>query len=127
MLSLPEDLEPYADEWDDMRGAGAYALVLDRPDDFAAAWDDAYDVRPEWFDAAAEAEVLAYVGGSNDVLYRLENHRDGKVRTTALTNVCEIDRLHTAWLDDETEYSITEFRLATMLDNERETWFVRQR
>ena len=125
-LTLPSDLEPFVDSIDEIHREGAYALVLERPDDFGSAWDDRHDRRPGWFDAARTADTLCYVGGASDVLARLEDHRDGDVRTTVLTEVCDFDRLHTVWWADDDPYVVVEFRLAKMLMNERPRWYVRQ-
>jgi predicted GIY-YIG superfamily endonuclease len=126
-LSLPADIEPYCDSTEDYHKQGAYALVLNRPDNFLERWDRHHDKRPDWLSAARTADVLAYVGGSSDILSRLEDHRDGEVRQTTLTRVCEIDRLHTLWYSVDEDWRQTEFRLAKWLANERLRWFVHQR
>lgn len=126
-LTLPGDLEPWIDTIEDAFRPGAYALVLDRPEDFPAAWDRLYDIRPEWFSLARECETLAYVGGASDVLSRLEDHRDGEVRRTVLTSVCDIDHLHTVLWATDRPYSVVEYNLAVTLSRERDGWYVHSR
>jgi len=126
-LELPADLEPFVDDYDQMTTEGCYALLLDRPDNPAAAWDRHFDTRPEWFARFVGAEQVAYVGSGHDVLRRLEEHRDGEVRTTVLTEVCEIDGLHTVWFvgaEDTEQLRFEERKLARWLDRERPSWFV---
>ena len=127
MLELPADLEPFADDFDQMHASGAYALVLDRPDDFHAAWRREFDAVPDWFTLARDASTLAYVGGSSDVLSRLEDHRDGEGRTTVLTRVCEIDRLQSVWFAKDEPWEVTEANLASALRETRPSWYVHQR
>lgn len=126
-LSLPEDLEPYLQEYSDKNGPGAYAIELERPTDLPSAWDREFETRPPyWSDLVAGSKCL-YVGGTTDLLSRLEDHRDGEVRLTALTRVCEIRGLHTAWVcDSEDEAWKVERALARMLQRTRPEWFTHQ-
>jgi len=126
-LSLPADIEPFCESTDEFHNPAAYALVLDRPDDFAAAWDRQYDIRPDWLDAARTAGTLCYVGGSSDLLSRLEDHRNGDKRQTTLTRICDIDRLHTVWFAENEHWKQTEFQLAQWLSDERPRWYVHSR
>ena len=126
-LSLPEDIEPYCEDTTDFHRPAAYALVLERPDDFTQAFDNAFDTRPDWFDRARTCDTLCYVGGTSDLLSRLEDHRDGEVRTTVLTEVCDIERLQTVWFAGNERYQQTEYRLAQTLQDDRPSWHVHQR
>jgi len=126
-LLLPEAIEPYCESTTDYHKSGAYALALNRPSDFAEAWDQEYDHRPDWFDRARTAQTLCYVGGTSDLLSRLEDHKKGKVRTTTLTEICDIERLHTVWWADDERYQQTEYQLALTLQDEMPRWHVHQR
>jgi len=126
-LIHPEAIEPFCESTEEFHKAGAYALVLDRPDDFTEAWDRHYDARPDWFDAARTAQTLCYVGGTGDLLSRLEDHRDGEVRMTTLTEICDIDSLHTIWFAGGERYQQTEIRLARWLQQDRPRWHIHQR
>jgi len=126
-LLLPEAIEPYCESTTDYHKSGAYALALNRPSDFADAWDRHHDHRPDWFDRARTALTLFYVGGTGDLLSRLEDHRDGDVRTTTLTEVCSIEHLHTLWFAGSEHYEQTEYRLARWLQRDRPRAYVHQR
>jgi hypothetical protein len=127
MLTLPADLEPYADSIAAMHEPGAYALVLAQPDDLVAQWDARFDHRPGWVAEAADSDTVCYVGGSQDILSRLEDHREGSVRVPVLTRLCDIERLQTVvWADSDT-YEHVEYNLAATLRDERPGWFIRQR
>lgn len=120
-LSLPEDLEPYVDDYDDLHSSGAYALELQRPVDLRERWQQHYDTEPDYWTRLVNADTVYYVGGTSDLLSRLEDHRDGEVRQTVLTRVCDIRRLHVAWVssDAETATEIDEPRLARWLQESR--------
>lgn len=128
-LSLPADLEPYTNGLEDAHEPGVYALYLNRPSALADAWDEEYDVRPPYWQDLIEASRVVYVGGASDLLARLEDHRDGDVRQTALTKICDITGLHTVWVceDKETAFNIEEPRLARMLQEEYPEWYIHQR
>lgn len=131
-LSLLEDLEPYVDDYDEMHASGVYALELERPASLADVWDQHYDTRPPYWSDLMQAEKCLYVGGASDLLSRLEDHRDNEdptkdtKRQTALTRVCEVRGLHTAWLADSPEHAfeILEPRLARWLQSSHSSWYV---
>lgn len=128
MLALPADAEafiPRNGSFKDLHGPGCYALRLSRPDDLPAAWDAQYDERPTWFDRLVGAAGVVYIGEAGDVLRRLEEHRDGEVRTTMLTTVCEIDGLRNVWwADSKTDAEEMESRLTIMMQNQHPELFV---
>jgi len=132
-LSLPEDVEPHLGTDADLSDAhrpGCYALRLTKPDDPASAWDRQFDTRPEWFDAFVERPKIVYVGSAGDTLRRLEEHRDGDVRTTVLTELCEIESLRNVWLlpasTDRHEREFEERKVARLMRREYPDTFVRQ-
>jgi len=88
-LTLPADAEPFVDDISDLRQPGVYALKCIKPNDMAAQWDRHFDHRPNYWNELVNAQRVAYVGASNDVLARLEDHRDADVRKAALLEVCE--------------------------------------
>jgi len=130
-LTLPADAEPFIPEGgdlSDLSNAGVYCLTLERPDDLAAAWDREYDHRPAYWDELTAATQVAYIGGAQDVLSRLEEHRDRAVRQTALTTVCEIDALRNIWWFDSAEVAFErESRIAMLMQNHKPSWYVHQR
>lgn len=127
-LTLPADLERYADDFDQMRGPGVYALDLSRPPDVEAAWDETFDVRPPWFERFRDAAKVVYVGGASDVLARLEDHYAGEVRQAALLRVCSIDGLHDVWWFEDADRAFEqESGIALDLQNDRADWYVHQR
>lgn len=88
-LTLPADAEPFVDDISDLRQPAVYALKCIKPDDMAAQWDRQFDHRPDYWNELVNAQRVAYVGASKDVLARLEDHRDADVRKAALLEVCE--------------------------------------
>jgi len=130
-LSLPEDAEifiPNGGTLDDLHQSGVYCLRLTKPDDLATAWDREFDSRPSYFEQLQESSEVWYVGESGDVLSRLEDHRDGKVRVAALMRVCEIDSLRNIWwTKDKDEAEIEESKLRMMLQNEYGNVYVHSR
>jgi predicted GIY-YIG superfamily endonuclease len=126
-LELPSALSPYTDG--DNHTSGAYALRLGRPLDLADAWERHYDERPPYWDQLMTADSVYYVGGASDLLSRLEDHRNGEVRQTVLTRVCDVTALQTAWpADNATEaFEIVEPRLARWLQNVQPASYVHTR
>lgn len=130
-LELPADLEPYIQDYDELHSAGAYALILDRPQDLQAAWEQYYDERPDYWRALQDAATVYYVGGASDLLSRLEDHRNGEVRQTVLTRVCDIQGLQVAWVaedgDAEKAREVLEPRMARWLARARPDSYVHSR
>jgi len=130
-LSLPEDIEPFLrsdDAFSQIHAGAAYALVLSKPDDLEAEWDRHFETRPEYWDQLVDAETVIYVGGSKDLLGRLEDHHEGDVRVTVLTEICEIDRLRNVWWADDRGPFLVEPQLADLLRHELPTeTYVHQR
>jgi predicted GIY-YIG superfamily endonuclease len=127
MLELPADLEVWGgpDRWHD---PAVYVLVLDRPADVADAWDALYDSRPAWFDRMRDARAVWYVGASADCLSRLEDHRDGDVRGTVLTELCGVTALRNVWWFDDADRAFEqESALAIQLGNQYGDVYVHQR
>jgi len=129
-MNLPEDLEPFVDDYDEMHEPGVYCLKLTRPHNVATAWDRHFDHRPEWFEEFQDATECVYVGASMNLLERLTDHKDGEKRLTVLTEICEIDGLHTVWhaldVSDWSELGVEERKMARWLKESRATWFIRQ-
>jgi len=126
-LLLPEDLEAFVDpeDWD---SPAVYALTLRRPSNPEAAWDDAYDVRPDWFTEFLHAGTVVYIGATADVLSRLEDHRNGEVRVAALLKICEIEGLRNVWtFDDKDRAFERESGIAMTMTNEYPGYYVHQR
>lgn len=128
-LSLPQDLEPYVDGYGELHSPGAYCLCLSRPVDLQDRWERHYDMKPPYWDELVNSEKCVYVGGTSDLLSRLEDHRDGEVRQTALTQVCGIEKLQTVWVADSRGEAVNlrEPQLARLLSEEHPEWFVHQR
>lgn len=128
-LELPADAEPYVNDYDDLHNPAAYALKLGRPVDLQEAWNQHYDTHPDYWDRLVSAESVFYVGASSNLLSRLEDHRDGDVRSTVLTEVCEVVGLQTVWpAENKIEaFELAEPRLARWLQQERPRAYVHQR
>jgi len=128
-LSLPEDVEVFlTDGYDQLHDPAVYALVLERPDDVAQAWDREYDTRPEWFDELVDAREVWYVGATNDCLSRLEDHRDGQVRVGVLQRICSIDSLRNVWWFSDTDRAFErESGIAVAMQNEYPEIYVHSR
>lgn len=128
-LELPADLEVFGD-FEQFHDPCVYCLTIEKPADdstLAREWDRHFDVRPAWFDEFAQARDVFYVGATGDCLSRLEDHRDGEVRQTALTTVCEIDELRNVWWFRDVDHAFeNESQLAILLQNEHPEAFVRQ-
>jgi len=126
MLSLPADLEVFG-EYDQFHNPAVYALVLDRPDDVAQAWDREFDTRPAWFEEFRDAQECWYVGATNDCLSRLEDHRDGQVRVGVLQRICAIESLRNVWWFSETDRAFErESGIAVAMQNEYPDVFIHQ-
>lgn len=126
-LSLPEDIEPWIQNYNQMHSPACYALTLRKPSNPGKAWNEHYDTKPPWYDEFKEAAQCVYVGGTTDLLARLEDHRDGQVRQTTLTRICGIKSLRTVWLvDDEERVWREERKLARAIQAEYPSVFVRQ-
>ena len=129
-LELPADAEPFLrseDEW--LRRPAAYALELRKPYHFEAQWDRHFDTRPDdyWEELVAADEVI-YVGGTKDLLGRLEDHRDGEVRQAVLLEVCAILSIRSVWWADGDDPLLVERQLADALRAEEPpTTYVHQR
>lgn len=125
-LSLPADLEPWTDEW---HTPGVYALDLTLPRDLPRAWDQRYDIRPDFVDTATQATTVLYVGATADLLGRLEDHKRGDVRNAALVSLAEDVTLHSVWpFEDETRAFERESGIALTLDHETDAGtYVHQR
>lgn len=130
-MMLPEAAEPFIPEGKDLSALhhpGVYALRLDRPEDMASAWDDVFDVRPDYWDDLNDRDGVVYVGAAEDILYRLEEHVRGHKRRAALLRVCGIDGLRNIWWCDSPSIAFTrESQLATMLQNEYPDLYVHSR
>lgn len=130
-LQLPADAEPHIPSGESityLRNSGVYCLMLSKPDDLAAAWDKEFDHRPAYWDELVACANVAYVGAAKDILGRLEDHRDGEVRQTALTKVCAIDGLRNIWWFDSADVAFErESRLAMLMANHKPSWYVHQR
>ena len=133
MISVPEDAEAFlrsGDAFDDLHNAAAYALELSKPADLEAQWDDRYSEypRPDYFDELVAAESVVYVGGTSDLLSRLEDHSEKNHRVSILTELCEIERIRTVWWVDSGDPMLEEVQLADMLTAELPpTTYVHQR
>jgi len=130
-LELPADIEPFLQDdhqHERIRSAAVYCLRLTRPDDLAAAWDRHFENRPEYWADLTDAEGVVYVGSAKDLLARLNDHANGEVRLTVLTEICEIDDLRNVWwVDDPDRRFIEESRIATMLQNQRPDLYTHSR
>jgi hypothetical protein len=130
-LELPADAEPFLLEehnFKRLRGAAVYCLTLTRPDDLPEAWDAAFEERPPYFEDLQTADGVVYIGAAKDLLARLSDHKDGDVRLTVLTEVCEIDGIRNIWwIQDPSRRFIEESKLATMLQNERPDLYIHSR
>jgi len=128
-LELPADLEPHLTaEWDQMRDPAVYALTLTRPDNIGEVWDETFDTRPEWFDEFRAADEVVYVGATNDALTRLEDHRDGEVRTAVLLRVCDIRGLRNLWWFETADEAFqNESKLALWMQQQYPRYYVHSR
>lgn len=126
-LELPSDLYPYTGG--DHHQPGAYALELQRPIDLRERWQQHYDEEPDYWNRLVNSDTVYYVGGTSDLLSRLEDHRDGEVRQTVLTRVCDVAGLQTAWPADNPSkaFELVEPRLARLLQQERPKAYVHTR
>jgi len=101
-LSLPADLEPYADSYDQLTNPAVYALQLEKPEDAEWALAGAFDAWPAWGEEFLAFSEILYVGAAKNALERLEQHRDGEFRPT-LMEVCEVARIVDLWWFDSAE------------------------
>jgi len=124
-LSLPADLEPHADDYEQLTSPGVYALRLEKPDAPEWAIAETWDVWPSWGDEFVACETPVYVGAASNVLARLEDHRDGEVRKAALLRICEIDGIHAVhWYKDADLAFEREWQHAAKLQHERPEFYV---
>lgn len=128
-LSLPADAEPFAADFDQLTSPAVYALDLTPPEDVAAVWDARFDARPDYWEQLTAAESWVYVGASANLLHRLEDHREGKVRTSILPTLAEDITLRNVWWFDDADRAFEqESAVAIRLRNHLpETIFVHSR
>ena len=127
-LSLPADVELFADDYDQLRTPGVYCLTLTAPEDVTTAWEAHFEHRPPWVDHVAMADAVYYVGAAKDVLARLEDHRDGEVRKASILRVCSIDGLRNVWwYDSADEAFIRESAITIQMQNEYPNAYVHSR
>jgi len=128
-VELPADVEPFLTEgYGQLHDPCVYALRLTRPDDPARAWDQQYDVRPEWFPRFKDAERVVYVGATADCLSRLEDHAAADVRKAALLRICELDRLRNVWFFSDAGRAFErESGIAIEMQNQYKHYYVHQR
>lgn len=123
MINLPEDLEPFADDYSDISGPGVYALNLSKPRNLAEAWDREFDSRPNYWNELKQARFVVYVGAAKNVLSRLEDHRDGNVRVGVLQRICEIQEVRNVWFCDSTDKA---FEMESRKGIELRNWLRKQ-
>lgn len=127
-LSLPADIEPHlsdAHEWSD---PAVYCLWLDPPSDLRERWNTIYDHEPPYLEEVELASSTLYVGATGNLIHRLEDHNEGKVRQGALTSLCEIEGVRNIWwFDDATRAFERENGLAMTLQNEYPDYYVHSR
>jgi len=104
-LTLPSDLEPYTTDY---RTAAVYALDVTMPDDLAYQWDLRFEHRAEWFDQLQAADSVIYVGAAKNLIGRLEDHRDGQVRTAVLPSLATDKTLRNVWPKDSADDAFRE-------------------
>jgi predicted GIY-YIG superfamily endonuclease len=128
-LELPSDLTQYTDGHEEIHSAGAYSLILQRPVDLRERWQHHYDTKPPYWNDLVQADSVFYVGATGDLLSRLEDHRNGGVRQTVLTRVCEVVGLQVAWVSESSEraFEVDEPRLARWLAKYRPDAYVHTR
>lgn len=128
-LTLPADVEPFlTDTNDDWTAPAVYALRLIPPDTVAEAWDRHFDTRPDYLESLRTATDVVYVGAASNLMHRLEDHRDGQVRKSALLQVCEIEGLRNIWWFDDPDRAFErESGIAIQLQNYYPDTFVHQR
>jgi predicted GIY-YIG superfamily endonuclease len=124
-LDLPADLEPWTDDW---HTPAVYCLTLTLPPDFPEQWDATYDRHPEFVDLAATKDPVLYVGATADILSRLEDHRDGEVRTASLVSLAADVNLRNVWpFDSKARAFEREAQIAIQLRNQYPHAYVHQR
>jgi len=125
---LSEHVEAVGYTPTELRSPGVYALRCCRPDDPAAAWDDAFDARPEYLADIVQCPVVVYVGAAKDVYDRLVDHAEGEHRQAALLQVCPPHALLDVRLyDDADEAFLRESSIALDLQNEHRRWYIHQK
>lgn len=127
-LSLPGDIEPFLTSDHGWNDAAVYGLSLTVPSDVREQWESIFDSTPDYLDMVEEKPHTRYVGAAKNLISRLEDHRDGKVRKVALLEVCEIDSLTNLWWFDSAERAFLKERsCADMLSQELPNCYVHQR
>ena len=128
MIELPGDIEPHLIDGFEWSDSGVYALALNRPDDLEAEWDAIFESRPDYFETLQTAETIVYVGAAKNVISRLEDHVEGRVRKAALLQVCEIESVRNIWWMDSTEKAFErESGIAIAMQNEYPSYYVHSR
>lgn len=130
MLELPADIEPHleAHDYTRMHGPAVYSLALNPPDDLPTAWDNTFNQRPPYFEELQTAERVVYVGATNNLLGRLEDHKNGDVRVTVLTDIYTINNLHNVWWMPSADIAFErESRIALKLQQDNPGWYIHSR
>ena len=130
-LSLPADAEVFIPEGEDLSHLstpGVYALTLSRPADLAAAWDQRFDHRPDYWTDLADAERVVYVGAAKNVLARLTEHKDGEIKKARVVQVCSIESIRNIWWFDDVQRAFErESGLAVAMQNHYPSMYVHSR
>jgi len=133
-LSLPGDIEPHLVDGYEWSDSGCYALNLTVPSNVRELWDNEFETTPDYVDMMADKDHTVYVGAANNVRARLEDHRDANrndkdaVRKVNLMEVCSIDSLRNVWWFDSMDEALqNEWSLATMMQQEYDSYYVHQR
>ena len=130
-LSLPGCIEPHMMTdmaFERIRGAAVYCLELEPPEDIYTEWDQHFENRAPYLDEIDDAQGVRYVGAANDLLRRLNDHNDGRVRKAALLRVCDIESLHSVyWFDDPDEAFERESKIATIMQNQHPDIYIHSR
>lgn len=130
-LSLPADAEVFIPEGKDvshLSTAGVYALTLSKPPDLAAAWDRTFEHRPDYWADLVDCETCVYVGAAKNVLKRLTQHKQGKIKRANLVRVCNIESLRNIWwVDDPERRFIVESQTALSMQAQYPAYYVHSR
>jgi predicted GIY-YIG superfamily endonuclease len=128
-LTLPADAEPFVDDdISELRQPGCYALKCRKPDNPREEWHQHFEETPNYLDLIDKKQRIAYVGASNDVLSRLEDHRDADKRKAALLRVCEpIGVLNIKFFQTAQQAFDREYGLARRFQRQHPEFYVHQR
>lgn len=120
---LTTAFEEFVDDISDAHRPGIYVLELSTPtttdyEEYCRLWLEEFDTTPRYLQSIAATPKLLYVGATEDVYERLEEHLTKPNQSTEIARVFPIHSIrYIRWCDSPNEAFTRENAVATDLAN----------